>query len=143
VTPPSRPLPAGLSPEQRARLEERYGPARRTPVGLLVAVAVLTLAFAGWVVWAALQQADQDVRWRTFGYHDVTDTSVVVEFDVFKRAGVPVTCVVRALDFDGYEVGRAEVPVAAAVSDTHVVYALPVTGRPNAAEVVSCARSDG
>jgi hypothetical protein len=112
-------------------------------VGLLVAVAVLVVAFLGWVVWAALQQAGQDVRWRTVGYSDVSDTAVTVEFDVFKTAGTEVTCLVRALDFDGNEVGRADVAVAAGPSDAHVVYALPVTARPNTAEVVSCSVADG
>ena len=133
------PLPADrLTPEQLARLEERYGPARRTPVALLVALAVSVAAFLGWVVWAAVQQAGQDVRWRTVGYSDVGDTSVTVEFDVFKPSGTDVTCLVRALDFDSVEVGRAEVPVSAQPSDVHVVYVLAVTARPNTAEVVSC-----
>lgn len=135
--------PAALTPEQRARLQERYGSAHRSPVGLLLAVAVLVLAFLGWVVWAAFQAAHADVRWRTVGYTDVTDTSVTVSFDVFKDAGTPVTCLVRALDEASNEVGRAEVPIDAARSDAHVVYALPVTHRPTAAEVTSCAVTDG
>jgi hypothetical protein len=122
---------------------ERYGPGKRTPVGVLVAVAVLVAAFLGWVVWAGLQQADQDARWRTVGYRDATDRSVVVEFDVFKRAGARVSCLVRALDEEGNEVGYAEVPIAAESSDAHVVYTLPVTSRPITAEVVRCSATGG
>lgn len=131
--------PTPLTPEQQARLRERYGAARRPPVGLLAALVVLVVAFLGWVVWAALQAADADVRWRTIGYTDVSDTSVTVSFDVFKDAGTSVSCLVRALDAKSNEVGRAEVPIDRGRSDVHVVYTLPVTERPTAAEVTSCA----
>ena len=137
------PAPLGLTPAQRARYEERYGPARRTPLKLLVAVGVLVATFLGWVLWAALQQAHQDLRWQTTGYHDVTDTSVTVEFDVFKPPGTAVTCIVQALDVAGVEVGRAEVPVTADQPDVHVVYALPVTARPTAGQVLSCSVPTG
>jgi hypothetical protein len=140
---PSPPAYPGLTPQQQARLAERYGPAHRTPVRLLVAVGVLVAAFLGWVVWAGLQQAAQDVRWRTVGYRDATDTSVVLEFDVFSRPGRPVTCLVRALDRSGTEVGYAQVPVTTDAGDAHVVYTLPVTSRPISAEVVRCTTADG
>ncbi|MDH4353307.1 MAG: DUF4307 domain-containing protein [Actinomycetota bacterium] len=140
--PPTPAYPAP-TPEQQARLAERYGPGRRTPVGLLVSLGILVAAFLGWVVWAGLQQADQDVRWRTVGYRDASDTQVVVEFDVFGQPGRRVSCVVRALDARGNEVGYAEVPVTPDASDAHVVYALPVTSRPISAEVVRCAAADG
>jgi hypothetical protein len=134
---------APLTDAQRTLLAERYGPARRTPVALLVVVGLLGAAFLGWVVWAALQQADQEVRWRTTGYSDVTDTSVTVEFDVFKAAGDTVVCTVHALDDRSAVVGRAEVPVAGDRADVHVVYALPVTNRPTTAEVTRCIAAPG
>lgn len=137
---PAYPSP---TPEQQARLAERYGPGRRTPVGLLVSLGILVAAFLGWVVWAGLQQADQDVRWRTVGYRDATDTSVVVEFDVFSRPGSDVSCLLRALDQEGNEVGYADVPVTLDNADAHVVYTLPVTSRPISAEVVRCTAAVG
>ncbi len=105
---------------------------------LILVVAGLALIFVGWVLWAALAQADRPVRWRTVGYTDVTETSVTVEFDVFKPADRGVSCTVRALDVSSTEVGRATVAVTAPQADVHVVYALPVTGRPTAAEVTDC-----
>jgi len=105
---------------------------------LILAVAVTGALFVSWVVWAAVQQAQQDVRWRTVGYSDSTDSEVTVEFDVFKPAGSTVTCLVRALDVHSSEVGRAEVPVTSTQSDANIVYRLAVTERPNTAEVVSC-----
>jgi SAM-dependent methyltransferase len=67
-----------------------------------------------------------------------TDSSITVEFDVFKPAGSTVTCLVRALDLQSSEVGRAEVPVTSTQPDANVVYRLAVTERPNTAEVASC-----
>ncbi len=105
-------------------------------MGLVVALVVLP--FLGWVVWAGLLQADRDLSWNTTGFGDVSETSVVVEFDVFLPAGSGATCTVRALDRRGVEVGRAQVPVTSDTPDTHVVYALPVTARPSSAFVDDC-----
>ena len=104
----------------------------------IVTLGILGALFVGWVVWAGVQQADQDVRWSTVGYSDSSSTSVTIEFDVFKPSGSSVTCLVRALDMQSSEVGRAQVPVASAESDVNVTYALAVTAQPNTAEVVSC-----
>jgi hypothetical protein len=132
-----------LSPDvDLAFLEERYGTGRSVlAIGILTALVVLP--FLGWVVWAGLLQADEDLRWNTTGFRDATDTSVVIEFDVFLPAGSEVTCTVRALDRRGVEVGRAEVPVTSDSSDTRVVYALQVTARPSSALVETCRPLDG
>ena len=118
-------------------LRSRYGTGR-SPLTVVLVVALVVLPFLGWVVWAGLLQADQDVRWSTTGFSDPTETSVTVEFDVFLPAGSKVTCTVRALDSRAVEVGRAEVPVTSESADTHVVYALPVTARPSSAFVDGC-----
>lgn len=118
-------------------LRERYGRSRATVAAALV-LALAVVPFLVWVVWAGLQQADQDLRWTTVGFSETTDTSVRIRFDVFLPAGTTATCVVRALDRSGVEVGRAEVPVAAEGSDISVVYALPVTARPSSAFVETC-----
>jgi hypothetical protein len=107
-------------------------------VGVALVVALVVLPFLGWVVWAGLLQADQELRWSTTSFGDITETSVTVEFDVFLPAGSEATCTVRALDSRAVEVGRAEVPVTSDTADTHVVYALPVTARPSSAFVEGC-----
>lgn len=131
-------VPAGLTPEQAAYWQRRYGAARRTPVALLAVVGLFVVAFLGWVVWAAFLQADQQVRWRTTSFRDVTDSSVTVVFDVFTPAGTSVTCLVRAVDADGVEVGRAEVPVTVTSGDASVTYVLRTTELPTGAEVTTC-----
>jgi hypothetical protein len=118
-------------------LRARYG-TRQGTWGLWLAIALVAVPFVGWVAWAGILQGDQELRWSTTGFRDVTDTAVVVDFDVFLPAGSEVTCTVRALDRRGLEVGRAEVPVRADGSNVSVVYALAVTARPSSAFVDSC-----
>jgi len=137
------PTAPGLTQDQRELLQQRYGPGRRRPVALLVVLAIVAVSFVTWVVWAGLQQAVADVRWQTFGYSDVSDTSVTVEFDVFKQQGQAVTCTVQALNVSGDVVGQARVDLAVDEGDVHVTYALPVTGRPTSAQVESCVAQDG
>ncbi len=118
-------------------LQRRYG-TRQARWGVWLALAIVALPFVGWVVWAGLVQGDQEIRWSTTGFRDTTNTTVVVDFDVFLAAGSEATCTVRALDSRGLEVGRAEVPVRADGSSVSVVYALAVTARPSSAFVDSC-----
>jgi hypothetical protein len=94
--------------------------------------------FVGWVIWAGWGQADQQVRWRTVGYVDNAGNSVTVEFEVFKPQDEDVVCIVRALDLNSKEVGRAEVLVSTPQSDVNITYDLQVTERPNTAEVFDC-----
>jgi len=134
----SQPAEPTLSADQQALVRARYGAAQQRPWLSIVALAILGALFLGWVVWAGVQQADQDVRWRTVGYFTSSDTSVTIEFDVFKPAESTVICLVRALTIDSAEVGRAEVPVTSPQADANVTYTLSVTERPNTAEVESC-----
>jgi hypothetical protein len=122
-------------------LRTRYG-TRSTGWGVWLAIVIVTVPFVTWVVWAGIVQGDQELRWSTTSFRDATDTSVVVDFDVFAQAGSDVTCTVRALDDRGVEVGRAQVPVRADESSVNVVYALAVTARPSSAFVESCRPAD-
>jgi len=113
----------------------------------LVAIAALVVVpFLGWVVWAGLQQADQDVRWETVGFDngpaDAANSSVQINFDVFYPAGSSLECTVRALDADGIEVGRADVPIEAEGTSASVDYSLAVTARPSSAFVQTCRLAD-
>ena len=119
-------------------MASRYGIPDHRSRPLLITIALLAVLFVGWVVWAATEQANQDVRWVTVGYSDVSDSSITINFDVFKPAGTNVVCTVRALDTFSVEVGRADVPIAAQESDAHVTYTLKVTSRPTSVDVTNC-----
>lgn len=120
-----------------AALSSRYGTDRPRIGAVLVAIAVL-VPFVAWVLWAALEHADQDLRWETSGFTDITDESVTVRFTVYLPPGSSAECVVRAMDSHGVEVGRATVPIESTGGATPVVYALPVTARPSTAFVETC-----
>ena len=120
-----------------AALSSRYGTDRPRIGAVLVAIAVL-VPFVAWVLWAALEHADQDLRWETSGFTEITDESVTVRFTVYLPPGSSAECVVRAMDSHGVEVGRATVPIESTGGATPVVYALPVTARPSTAFVETC-----
>ena len=128
------PLPAGAD---RSDLSARYGTDRR-PWGVAIVATLVIVPFLGWVIWAAFEHANQELRWETIGFSDVTDQSVTVNFDVSFPAGASAECTVRAMDVHGVEVGRAQVPVQSDGTSATVVYALPVTARPSSAFVESC-----
>lgn len=113
---------------------------------MIVVAALVVVPFLGWVVWAGLQQADQEVRWETVSFDSGPEgsapSSVQINFDVFFPAGTSLECTVRALDADGVEVGRADVPVNAAGTSATVDYALQVTARPSSAFVQTCRLTD-
>ena len=105
---------------------------------MAIVAALVIVPFLGWVIWAAFEHANQELRWETIGFSDVTDQSVTVNFDVSFPAGSSAECTVRAMDVHGVEVGRAQVPVQSDGTSATVVYALSVTARPSSAFVESC-----
>ena len=121
----------------QAALGARYG-TDRVPWGVAVVAALVIIPFLGWVIWAAFEHANQELRWETVGFSDISDQSVTVNFNVFLPAGSTADCTVRAMDVRGVEVGRAQVPVHTDGTSATVVYALPVTARPSSAFVESC-----
>ena len=120
-----------------ASLSARYG-TDRPPWGVAIVAVLVIVPFLGWVIWAAFAHANQELRWETVGFSDITDQSVTVTFDVFLPSGATAECTVRATDARGVEVGRAQVPVQSDGTSASVVYALPVTARPSSAFVESC-----
>ncbi len=121
----------------QAALGARYG-TDRVPWGVAVVAALVIIPFLGWVIWAAFEHANQELRWETVGFSDISDQSVTVNFNVFLPAGSTADCTVRAMDVRGVEVGRAQVPVHTDGTSATVVYALPVTARPSSAFVETC-----
>ena len=146
--------PSGASPPRHLRgatlpagadldlLRARYG-TDRSRLGVALVASLVIVPFLCWVVWAGVQRSDQDLRWESVSFDDSSSTSVKITYDVFFPAdAVSVTCTLRALDNNGVEVGRAQVPVQADGASTSVVYALPVTARPSSAFVETCRLTD-
>ncbi len=105
------------------RPPERYGDDRpqwhRTLARVLV--AALAVVGLGWVVWAGLGAAQQDVRWQDVGFDvkDATAVDVTFEVTVYADGGdAPVVCTLEALNTRYAVVGRLDVPVEAGSRDT-------------------------
>jgi len=87
---------------------DRYGaPAPWRRRALIGAVAVVVLAFGGWVAWAGLDAADPDVESELIGYDVVDEHTTTVDVQVgFGADDVVATCRVRVSADDGLVVGE-------------------------------------
>lgn len=124
----------------------RYGrrrEPRRTPrwvLPLLVAGVVAIGLVLSWQLYR--NYAADRINARVTAFRIVSDSEVLISFEVFKDGGEPATCIVRARSRDGEEVGRAEVPVPAGErGDNSVIvrYTLATSARAVAPEVYGCA----
>ncbi|WDZ86908.1 DUF4307 domain-containing protein [Micromonospora cathayae] len=122
----------------------RYGrrrePGRRRPwlTALLLAVVLAVLTVAAYRLYQRYGDPTYDAQVIT--YTDVTDTGILVDFQVTVPPGGSAVCVVRARSADGAEVAREEVPVSARPDEraVRVQHRLTTSARPFIGEVVRC-----
>ncbi len=86
------------------------------------------------------QYGDPDYDARIVGWTEVTPAGMTIEFTVLVPAGGAATCVLRARSYDGAEVGRRTVTVAAAPGATTVEgrERVTTTARASHGDVVRC-----
>lgn len=113
-------------------------PVRRTS-RWLTGLAVMAVVIGGLAISFKLydQYGDRDYHGQVLAF-DTAEDSVSITFEVYKPAGEPAVCRVRARSADGAEVGMALVEVTAAESHTTVDYVLQTTGRPVTGELQRC-----
>jgi type II secretory pathway component PulM len=121
-------------------LAARYG--RRSPRQrwvMILAVAVLALAFLGWLLWAAWFQSTASVTGDLQSYDVVSEHEVRVTVEVRRSSGAAVTCTVRASAADHGVVGDQQVTIPAGESGT-VTYEATITTdrRASSATVSDC-----
>ncbi len=102
-------------------------------VGCLVAVGV--------IVWWGIVTTAGSVRPEVTAYRVESDTSIVVEYDLHRPAGVAVLCRITALDGGRNRVGTVEDAVPAqGPSSVHRVVSLRTSVRAVTGVVDSCTR---
>jgi hypothetical protein len=108
-----------------------------TPIvlGLIVLVASVALS-----VRLYRQYGDPDYQSQIVGWTGVTESQLTIDFTVRVPAGGSASCVLRARSYDGAEVGRRTVRVAAHGDDTTIKASEPVptTARASVGDVVVC-----
>ena len=77
-------------------------------------------------------------------YHNITETGLTVELTARMPPGGRAVCLLRARAYDGSDVGRRAVTVAAAAGAEQATLseALPTTGRAVYADVIRCRAAD-
>ncbi len=104
-------------------LATRYGtahPARRRL--LLAGVAVLIVAFLGWLVWVIVVSARPAVQSELVSFDVVDEHTATATFTVVREAPAePATCLLRAQAPDHSVVGELDVPVSPGDSEVTTV----------------------
>jgi Domain of unknown function (DUF4307) len=121
----------------------RYGRRRDGSRRRAAPIAVLTLVIAASLLLTVrLYQrwGETDYQAQIIGWTDVTTTSMTMKFTVTVPAGASTTCLLRARDYGGNEVGRREVTLTAAPGATTISAAEPVstTAGASVGEVLRC-----
>lgn len=122
--------PAGYEDELVPSIPPRDARRQR---GWVIGGVLFTLVLLGFVVWAGVGNAKDDVSWRDLGYHVDSPSQVTARWELTKPKDRSVTCLVRALDKGYGVVGSKEVQVPAGreLVDTTTVLrttSLAVTG---------------
>ena len=82
------------------------------PLARATKIVLIAVLGAGWAIAlgllfrAALYHVNPAVRGTVVGYEVTSDRSVVVRYEIVRKAGVTAQCVIRARAADGSEVGR-------------------------------------
>ena len=110
---------------------------RALPIALAAVVVAVSVLLA---VRLYRQYGDPDYDARIVGWTDVTPAAMTIEFTVRVPEGGAATCVLRARSYDGAEVGRRTVTLAAAPGATTIEGRERVTtsARASHGDVVRC-----
>jgi Domain of unknown function (DUF4307) len=99
------------------------------------------LAAVGVIVWWGIITTSGSVRPEVTGYRVESDTSIVVEYDLHRPAGVAVVCRISALDSGRNRVGTVEETVPAdGPTSVHRVVSMRTSVRAVTGVVDACTR---
>ncbi|XVU26454.1 DUF4307 domain-containing protein [Actinoplanes sp. CA-054009] len=121
----------------------RYGRRRSGRRRLVLPILVLVVVLAASLVlslklYQRFGQTDYDAQ--IVGWSEPTDKEMVIEFRVRVPAGGAASCVLRARDYDGFEVGRRTVVVRPEAGETEIdaKESVVTTARGSVGDVLGC-----
>jgi hypothetical protein len=122
------------------RYGRRRASGRRRSLPLLVAAVVFAVGglAVGWAYYRKFGQTDYSPE--IVGWNEPTDAEMVIKFRVRVPSGETAACVLRARDFQGYELGTRTVTVPAKPGggEVEVTGSVPTTARGSVGDVMSC-----
>jgi xanthine/uracil permease len=122
-------------------LEQRYGRKRTlsdTQKYVAVAIALLLGTLASYAVF---RNSQHPIQYANGNFQVVSNTQVLISFEVDKPRTWTVTCAIRSRNAIGAEVGRRTVTIAPGRKVNRLTEALTTTDRAVTGEVEECARS--
>ena len=124
-------------------MQERYGLDRR-PVGRWIAVAVVTLAFVGALVFVAVGMGSGGAQPRLVTWSVLGPDRVDITYQVQPDPDASVTCVLRAQDENRIDVGYASVAIPPQRTDAAVIstYPLRTLAPAYTVELLGCASGE-
>jgi hypothetical protein len=119
-------------------MRARYGVRPRSRVGVTL-LAVLAVAFTGFVLWTGWRLATPPVQVKLLAFQVESDELVTVTFEVRRDTLTDTVCVLRAQDLDRTDVGYATVRITRGRDYVQPRYPLATRDRATIAEVLGCA----
>jgi uncharacterized protein DUF4307 len=122
----------------------RYGRRREPGRRPLLPIALLVLVVAGSVLLSVRlyqRYGQTDYQAQIVGWQEPTDARMIMKFTVRVPAGRAASCVLRARDYQGYEVGRRTVVVRPARPDDGTIAAeepVDTSRRASVGDVLGC-----
>ena len=106
----------------------------------IVVAAVFVLGLAGLTLAYYDKFGQTNYKADIIGWDKPTDTEMVIEFRVRVPEGGTASCMLRARDYDGFEVGRqaVTVPAPADGGTVEVRQAVPTKARGSVGDVMGC-----
>ena len=125
----------------REAREARYGRRRGLSDAQRYALIGVALALGTLLAYVVFRNSEQAVQSANVDFQVLSTRQVVVSYEVDKPAAWTVTCVIRARNADGAEVGRQTITVPAGKKVVRDHYTLATTDRANTGEIQDCARA--
>jgi hypothetical protein len=130
-------------PVTTSELDARYGRRRGLTETQRYAAIVLALLLGTLVAYVVFRNSEQQVQGVEVDHQVISSTQVIVAYEVHKPASMTVTCVIRARNGAGAEVGRHVITIPDHKSVVRGTYHLATSDLAVTGEVQECAKATG